>query len=102
MTHRASNIDPPSAHRRDVVQEQDVADAVLQIAAAVDEWLQSGTVRPDRALHVMFMLMVIRDFAVPLPPGAPSNEDDPVTSDLRTAVQLLRETHNWSPPADAQ
>lgn len=70
MTELAHGIKPEISDSREIVQSRDVADAVLQIAAAVDEWLQIGLVPPDRALHIMLMLTVVREYAVPIPiPG---------------------------------
>jgi hypothetical protein len=93
MAQWANRVEPQSVEPRGVVQADDVAHAVLQIAAAVDEWLQSDVVPVDRALHVMTMLMIVRDYAMPLPRGGPEGEPDPVTADLEELVTLLRQIH---------
>jgi len=82
----------PSTHEpRNVVQEEDALDAVVQIAAAVDQLAQHTVIPPERAAYIGSMLMVVRDYIKPLPPGiAADGEADRVTPDLAEMVAALR------------
>jgi hypothetical protein len=80
---------------RGIVDRNDAMDAIVQVAAAVDEWLQSGLVPEDRALHVMLMLMVIRDFVAPLPDTEGS--ELLLRRDLEEAIGALRATRPRQP-----
>ena len=61
---QASEIPGP----RGVVQRQDALDAVIQLAAVVDEAVQAGAIPVERGMHAAAMLMVLREFVQPLPP----------------------------------
>jgi hypothetical protein len=77
---------------REVVQPQDALDAVIQLAAVIDEAVQAGGIPIDRGMHAAAMLMTVRDFIQPLPPDR--DEDgctDYLTADLGTMVMALRE-----------
>jgi hypothetical protein len=79
--------------KRGIVEREDAMDAIVQIAATVDEWLQSGLVPEERALNAMLMLMVIRDLVAPLPD---IGEDELLLRrDLQEAVDALRITRPW-------
>ena len=54
---------------RGVVERQDALDAVIQLAAVVDEAVQAGGIPVDRGMHAAAMLMVLREFIQPLPPA---------------------------------
>ena len=75
---------------RGIVKREDAMDAIVQIAATVDEWLQGGLVPEERSLNVMLMLMVIRDLVAPLPDV--EQEELLLRRDLQEAVDALRET----------
>lgn len=83
---------PESPAPRDVVQRQDALDAVIQLAAVVDEAVQAGGVAADRGMHAAAMLMVLREFVLPLPPDWDTDGcTDNLTPDLAMMVMALRE-----------
>jgi hypothetical protein len=75
---------------RNVVELQDALDAVMQLAAVIDEHAQAGNIPADRAKHAAAMLMVIRDYIQPLPVGGDESHDQ-VAPDLAEIVDSLRE-----------
>ena len=87
--HRqASEIPGP----RDVVQRQDALDAVIQLAAVVDEAVHTGAIPVDRGMHAAAMLMVLREFVQPLPPEWDGDGcTDYPKDDLAMMVTTLRE-----------
>jgi hypothetical protein len=92
MAGAAQHRDPEVPEPRGVVELQDALDSVLQVAAVVDEAVQSARIRRDRGVHAAAMLMVIRDYIKPLPPGiAEDGVTDHATSDLRELVGYLRQ-----------
>ena len=75
---QASEISGP----RGVVKRQDALDAVIQLAAVVDEAVQAGAA----------MLMVLREFVQPLPPDWDGDGcTDYLVDDLAMMVTALRE-----------
>ena len=85
--HRqASEIPGP----RGVVKRQDALDAVIQLAAVVDEAVQAGAIPVDRGMHAAAMLMVLREFVQPLPPDGDGCTDY-LKDDLAMMVTALRE-----------
>jgi len=74
-----------------VVTRDDALDAVLQVAAVIDEAAQVGRIPAERAAHGAAMLMLVRDYIQPLPavPG-PDGGPDKVTPDLAELAKLLR------------
>jgi hypothetical protein len=91
MASMAQHRDPERPAPRNVVELQDALDAVLQVAAVVDEAVQSGQLRRDRGVHAGAMLMLIRDYIQPLPQGrAAEAATDLVTPDLEELVGYLR------------
>ncbi|HEY4022973.1 MAG TPA: hypothetical protein VGM75_30075, partial [Pseudonocardiaceae bacterium] len=80
---------------RGVVTKQDALDAVLQLAAAIDEPAQNGTVPAEIAKWQGSLLMVVREYIEPLPPGMGADpnggESDHFTKDLEQLVRGLRE-----------
>jgi hypothetical protein len=76
---------------RGVVTRQDALDAVIQLAAVVDEAVQAGAIPVDRGMHAAAMLMVIREFVQPLPPVWDGDGcTDYLKGDLATMVTALR------------
>jgi hypothetical protein len=94
MSASANNIDAEVPAARDVVTKQDALDAVLGLAAAIDAPTQGGLVPVPHAKHMAALLMVIRDYVQPLPPGLGTDDDgsesDHATRDLTDMVQALR------------
>lgn len=92
MACLAQRRDPEEPEPRGAVELQDALDAVLQVAAVVDEAVQSGRIRTDRGVHAGAMLMLIRDYIKPLPPGiAADGVTDHATSDLQELAGYLRQ-----------
>jgi hypothetical protein len=76
---------------RGIVQLQDALDAILQVAAFIDQAAQSGQVPAEPAVHAAAMLMVARDYIRPLPPGlAGDGQTDRATTDLKKLTAALR------------
>jgi hypothetical protein len=77
---------------RGVVKRQDALDAVIQLAAVVDEAVQTGAIPVDRGMHAAAMLMVLREFVQPLPPEWDGDGcTDYLDHDLAMMVAALRE-----------
>lgn len=97
MAAYAHQVTPEVPAPRDVVQLQDALDAVLQLAAVIDEATQAGRIEADRGKHAATMLMVIRDFIQPLPRGlAADGVTDHLTPDLEEIVAALRQAQQDS------
>ena len=91
MKSAADQAEPTVPPAREVVTEQDALTAVLGLAAAIDAPMQSGRLSQQHAEYMAEMLMVIREFIAPLPPGtADAGAPDPVTSDLQESVAEIR------------
>jgi hypothetical protein len=79
------------APARGVVERQDALDAVIHLAASIDEPAQNGEIPPERAKYMASLLMVIRDFIEPLPPGLDTDGvTDLATRDLAEMVDAIR------------
>ena len=77
---------------RGVVKRQDALDAVIQLAAVVDEAVQAAAIPVDRGMHAAAMLMVLREFVQPLPPDWDGDGcTDYLKDDLAMMVTALRE-----------
>lgn len=97
MAAYAQGVTPELPDPRNVVQEQDVLDAVLQIAAVIDEATQAGRIPLERGKHAASMLMVIRDYIKPLPRGLGADGvTDNFTRDLEEIVAALRQVRQES------
>jgi hypothetical protein len=88
MVLAANQQQPEAPAPREVVTREDARDAVLQLAAVIDEATQSDRIPAERGLHAAAMLMLVRDFVEPLPAVPGEDGADRVTPDL---VVLLRE-----------
>jgi hypothetical protein len=87
-----------TAAPRGVVEKQDAVDAVFQLAAALDELVQGGAPPVERGMWMMSLLMVIRDYIEPLPPGLDNDGvTDLVTPDLAEMVSAIRATRTPTP-----
>jgi hypothetical protein len=85
---QASEIPGP----RGVVERQDALDAVIQVAAVVDEAVHTGAIPVDRGVFAAAMLMVLREFVQPLPPDWDGDGcTDYLNDDLARMVRALRE-----------
>ncbi len=91
MAHFANREAPDVPEQRGVVDLQDALDALLQVAAVLDEHTQSGELPGHRGVHAGAMLMVVRDYLRPLPPGIARGGGDRLTEDLQELVNALRD-----------
>jgi hypothetical protein len=97
MAAYAQQVLPEIPEPRNVVQLQDALEAVLQLAAVIDEATQAGRIATDRGKHAAAMLMVVRDFIQPLPRGlAADGVTDNLTPDLEEIVAALRQARQDS------
>jgi hypothetical protein len=73
------------------VNRQDALDAVIQLAAVVDEAVQAAAIPVDHGIHAAAMLMVLREFVQPLPPDWDGDDGtDYLVDDLAMTVTALR------------
>jgi len=87
----------PEAGPRSVVELQDALDAVIQLAAVIDEETQAGRIPAVRGQHAAAMLMLEREYIQPLPRGLDADGiTDNLTTDLGAMVMALREAR-WPP-----
>ena len=97
MAAYAQQVTPEVPDPRNVVQLQDALDAVLQLAAVIDEATQASRIDRERGKHAASMLMVIREFIKPLPRGlAADGVTDELTRDLKELVAALRQARDDS------
>ncbi len=83
---------PEKPAPRGVVERQDALDAVIQLAAVIDEAIEAGRVPPARGQHAAAMLMLVREYIQPLPRGLDADGvTDNLTTDLGSMVMALRE-----------
>jgi hypothetical protein len=75
---------------RDVVEKRDALNAVIFLAAAIDEPAQKGVLPTEHAKHMASLLMVIRDYIEPLPRGLGRDGTDRATADIAEMVHALR------------
>ena len=61
---------PEKPGPRGVVELQDALDAVIQLAAVIDEEIKAGRIPADRGRHAAAMLMLLREYIQPLPARA--------------------------------
>lgn len=85
-----SGTEPAPAQPRMVVGEQDAVDATLLLLAAIHEQLQAGKIRPEAGTRMIALLMLIRDYVRPLPPGISDDGEDLLTADLAQLVDVVR------------
>ena len=89
---RLGGSEPASADPRDVVSEQDAVDAALMLSAAIEEQVLASRIAPDAAARMAALLMVVRDYVRPLPPGLAADGSDLLTQDLGEMVRAVRLT----------
>jgi hypothetical protein len=90
MAAYANREAPQVPAPRNVVELQDALDAVIQLAAVIDQQTQAGHIPENSGKHAAAMLMVVRDYIQPLPVGG-DETDDGVTRDLSELVADLRQ-----------
>jgi len=83
---------PETPEPRGVVGLQDALDAVIQLAAVIDEAIQAGRIPLARGQHAAAMLMLLREYIQPLPHGLDADGvTDNLITDLGAMVMALRE-----------
>ncbi len=97
MRHAGHHRPPGTPSARGVVTLQDALDAVLQVAAVIEDQVHAAHLPVERGVHAAAMLMTIRDFVQPLPRGlADEGVTDRVTADLAELVAGLRQARETS------
>jgi hypothetical protein len=66
MTAYAQQQAPETPVSRGVVELQDALDAVIQLAAVIDEETQADRIPAARGQHAAAMLMLVREYHYPL------------------------------------
>lgn len=92
--------DTPWGPDRDLVTRETAADAVMDVFATLDALSPRGRVAgPNRIEHTLGMLMVIREYVVPLP--SPSGEEDLLLQDdlEQLAAELRRARRDFGLPS---
>jgi hypothetical protein len=75
---------------RELVQEQDAVDALLLAFAAIQEQVQASRMAPEAGARLAALLMLVRDFVRPLPPGIAPDGNDLLTVDLAEMLKAVR------------
>jgi hypothetical protein len=91
--------DTPWGPDRDLVSRETAADAVMDVFATLDALRQGVELPPDRIEHTLGMLMLIREYVVPLP--SPSGEEDLLLQDdlEQLAADLRRARRDFGLPS---
>lgn len=90
MMLAANERRPEVPQARGVITRDDALDAVLQLAAVIDEATQAGRLPAERGAHAGAMLMLVREYIQPLPAVREDGDTDKVTPDLAELARLLR------------
>ena len=77
----------PDGPQRGLVGRRSAMDAVMQLFALIDEEIEAERMPEESILHAMAMLMVIREYVLPLPD--PPGDEELLREDLTTLVQML-------------
>ena len=77
---------PPGAAPRIGATPQDVADILLHVAAAFNEFVTTGTMTSGRAEQSMLALLLVRDQLVPLPARLAGS----MTADFQQVLNEIR------------
>ena len=91
--------DTPWGPDRDLVTRKTAADAVMDVFATLDALRQGVELPPDRIEHTLGMLMLIREYVVPLP--SPSGEEELLLQDdlEQLAADLRRARRDFGLPS---
>lgn len=82
---------------RGIVTASDALNAILQLAAVIDNATQAGRIQTEEAQRAAAMLMIVHDYIRPLPPGVGAEGGpDLITPDLEAFVGELRRRHGAS------
>ena len=83
------------------MQEQDAVDAAVLLLAAIQEQLEAARIRQEAGTRMIALLMMIRDYIRPLPPGMAADGSDLLTADLSQMVDVVRATRRLPAQAPA-
>ena len=91
--------DTPWGPDRDLVTRETAADAVMDVFATLDALRQGVELPPNRIEHTLGMLMLIREYVVPLP-SLSGDEDLLLQGDLeQLAADLRRARRDFGLPS---
>ena len=77
----------PDGPQRGIVGRRTAMDAVMQLFAVIDEEIEAERMPEESALHAMAMLMLLREYVLPLPD--PPGDEQLLSEDLSTLAQML-------------
>ena len=81
--------DVPEGPDRGIVGRRTAMDAVMQLYAVLEEQLVAERISDEVGLHGVAMLMLIREYVLPLPD--PPGDGSRLTGDLRDLTRMLDE-----------
>ena len=81
--------DVPEGPSRGIVGRRTAMDATMQIYAILEEQLVAERIEAEVGLHVMAMLMLLREYVLSLPD--PPGDEALLTSDLKDLTRMLDE-----------
>lgn len=84
--------DVPEGPDRGIVGRRTAMDAVMQVYAVLEEQLQDERIADEVGLHGISMLMLIREYLLPLPD--PPDDGALMRDDLKSLTQMLDDA--WS------
>jgi hypothetical protein len=87
---RSRGADEQPAADRNLVSEQDAVDAVLLLLASIEEQLRAGRIAPESATRMGALLLLVRDYVRPLPPGIAEDGTDLLSKDIAELVEVVR------------
>jgi hypothetical protein len=93
LTTAAHEQLPEIPAARNAVTREDALDAVLQLAAIIDDTTQEERWPAAQGVHGAAMLMIIREYIKALPPELMPDGTDRATSDLTELAGTLRRQH---------
>jgi hypothetical protein len=79
----------PQGPDRGIVGRRTAMDAVMQVFAVVHEQLEAEEIPEDIGLHVISMLMLLREYVLSLPD--PPDDGEVLSDDLASLVRMLDE-----------
>lgn len=87
-----ANAEPlPEGESRGIVSRADAQEALIQLAAVIDESAQAGGIPVERACWAAAMVMVLQECVHPLPAPYSPRSADPLAEDLLEVVTAMRQ-----------
>ncbi len=77
----------PEGTNRGIIGRRTAMDAVMQIYAILEEQIVAERIPDDIGLHAMSMLMLLREYVLPLPD--PSGDEAQLRRDLTDLTKML-------------